>query len=994
MATSAPTTFLGWGPQPLARAAEALVDRYGQGLGSVLVAVPGARVGRGLAGELRRVATARGHRAWTPPRFLTQGRLVDELLELGLPTADRPTRTFAWERALAGTLHGGASDLFERVPERGDRLGWWRLAERVRALHAELVDEGHDFADLARDGAGALLGPEAGEREQRRWAALATVQERWRALLAAEGLADPHDARNAAIRGGAVTRGNTLALVGIVDGPGLLYRTLRALDPPPDVFVLAPESEAAGFDALGFLVAEHWRSRSLALAPDGSLSRWHVVAGPEQEAELAARLVAHRVAEAHDDGRRPLSAGDVTLGVADEAVIPFLERRFGHEGVRARPAAGEPLERTPPARLLAAFARWLDGRAAGAAAALVRHPDLERVLAARLAADAPLAAWSAPPAGAPPDTPRVVPDIAALFDRVRSEHVVESLGGELPADVRARDRGALHAVLDHLAELLGPLAAPAALPLVDAVAAIRELCLDVYAETEPDTTPTRVTHEALAALGELLDTYAHVPRELAGDVTPSVALELVVRALRGRAAPPSPDEESTPTIEVLGWLELPFDPAPVLVVTGFVEGAVPASPAVDAFLPDSLRRRLGLEDDTHRTARDAYIAATLVATRCVDFLSPRRTRAGDPLFPSRLAFHAEPEEVLRRVQHALVPLSLAPPTADSAGTQRIARYMQPKLTARRAPTLFSVTDFKAYIESPYRYALERLMRLETVDDGARELDPRQFGTLVHEAARVLVERDLSGSQDVELLRDALLGRLADIAERTFGHTPLPAVAMQIEQARLRLVGLAEWQADRARDGWRVQHVEWQPSALTIDGIQRRAVSLGLPAPHAPAWLTGKIDRIDRHVGTGRFAILDYKTTSKPLRPDDVYRAQGRKKDAPREWRDPQLALYCLLAAELLGDDERLPELGYLSLTPLGVDWSPAPDEWADLGVVASAQELACEIALKIRNNVFDDLGNLSKFHSELVGELIGVGFVVAPGSDADETEEGREEVPA
>src|SRR5690606_29131472 len=126
--------------------------------------------------------------------------------------------------------------------------------------------------------------------------------------------------------------------------------------------------------------------------------------------------------------------------------------------------------------------------------------------------------------------------------RVRSEHVLESLGDELPADVRARDRGALRAVLDHLTELLGPLADPAAMPLADAVAAIRELCLEVYAGLEPEATPTRVTHEALAALGELLDTYAQVPSALAGDLTPSVALELVVRALRGRAAPPSPDE--------------------------------------------------------------------------------------------------------------------------------------------------------------------------------------------------------------------------------------------------------------------------------------------------------------------------------------------------------------------------------------------------------------------------------------------------------------------
>jgi len=503
----------------------------------------------------------------------------------------------------------------------------------------------------------------------------------------------------------------------------------------------------------------------------------------------------------------------------------------------------------------------------------------------------------------------------------------------------------------------------------------------------------RVTREALAALGEALDTLAHVPRGLAGEVTPSVALELTVRALRGRAVPPAPEEVGAPTLEVLGWLELPFDPAPVLVVTGFVEGAVPSSPAVDGFLPDSLRKRLGLEDDAHRTARDAYVAAMLVATRSVDFISPRRTREGDPRFPSRLAFHAEPEEVLRRVQHALEPLNLAPNAEGTARAPRRASYQRPKLSAQREPQLFSATDFKAYIESPYRYALERLLRLQTVDDGARELDPRQFGTLVHAAAAVLVEGELAATKDQQQLEEALLGRLAEVAERSFGCAPLPAVAMQIEQARLRLVDLAEWQAERARLGWRVEHVEWQPSSVTIGPIttgtvRRPAVSLGMPAPQAPAWLTGRIDRIDRNVHTGLLAILDYKTSAKALRPEDVFRVSA-KKDTRPEWRDPQLALYCLLAAELRGADKRLPELGYLSLTPTGHKWCPAPPEWAALDIVESARKRACELVAEIRLGAFDDLGTVGKFNAPLVNELLGVGFIVAPDSDEpDEVESG------
>ena len=81
---------------------------------------------------------------------------------------------------------------------------------------------------------------------------------------------------------------------------------------------------------------------------------------------------------ARPDGPRTASA--VTIGLVDEEVLPYLERRFAADQVRARAASSSTLERSAPARLLSALARWIDGRTASAAAELVRHPDLERWL--------------------------------------------------------------------------------------------------------------------------------------------------------------------------------------------------------------------------------------------------------------------------------------------------------------------------------------------------------------------------------------------------------------------------------------------------------------------------------------------------------------------------------------------------------------------------------------------------------------------------------------
>jgi len=988
MPNTAQRHFLGWPTRPLRGAAMALVERFGAGLSDVFVAVPGARAGRGLDVELRRVAEAAGLRAWTPPRIMTQGRLVDELLRLEGARADRSTRTLAWARALRETLPAGSGDLLERTPEASDTLGWLRLAERVRTLHAELADAGSDFRALAE---GDALAPFVGasDREQRRWRVLAAVQGRWREILKDAQLVDPHDARNHALAENAVVQGRAVALVGIVDGPGLLRRTLAALEPGPEAFVLAPASEARGFDALGFCVPEYWLERDLPLGAGDGLERWHIVVGPAEEAELAARLVAHRVV-ASDASGAPLTAADVTIGVTDEAVIPYLERRFGADGVRARPAAGLPLEHTPPAKLLEALATWLEGRTASAAAALVRHPDLEVHLTRALHPD-------------PTSSRGIAPDLPSLFDRIRATHVPAVLDTSLPEGVREADRALLGATLDAVRALLGPLAERRDLALADGVVAVRSALIEVYAgrdlEGEPDQTTAeqleaiRVLRAALAALGEVLDDLARVPPMLAGTLDPVSVLRLVVRTVRGRSVPPAPVDPAVPTIEVLGWLELPLDPAPLLIVTDFVEGAVPTAPAADPFLPDSLRARLGLESDQTRAARDAYVAATLVATRSVDFISPRRTAEGDPRFPSRLAFHAAPEAVLRRVEFALRPalleVSVTDPTAAAAQS-----YRRPVLRPREERDVFSVTDFRAFLDSPYRFALERLLRAEELQDEVHELDPRSFGTLLHEAARVLGEEAHRASTDARALQDALLGRLEHIALALYGRAPEPAVRLQLEQAEMRLVHLANWQAERARRGWRVEHVEWAPPLDDVHGRRRHAVPLPMDPGAAPAWLAGKIDRIDVHVATGRLSILDYKSGAKATLPKKALKVPKDGASGPEslQWNDPQLALYCHLAASLLRSAKGFPELGYLSLTASEAQWNPVPEDddsqsWERAGAVDSALHLARGIVAKVRAGDYDSIGKASNWRAGLARELVGVGFTVAPDEGETDDEE-------
>ena len=75
------------------------------------------------------------------------------------------------------------------------------------------------------------------------------------------------------------------------------------------------------------------------------------------------------------------------------------------------------------------------------------------------------------------------------------------------------------------------------------------------------------------------------------------------------------DARPAGAIDLLGWLELLWEDAPHLVVTGLNDGRLPETVAGDPFLPEALRARLGLKTNEARFARDAYLLAALTACR-------------------------------------------------------------------------------------------------------------------------------------------------------------------------------------------------------------------------------------------------------------------------------------------------------------------------------------------------------------------------------------------
>lgn len=940
--------FLGWDAPLLPRAAAFLYDTFRDvpaagpvRLDGVLAVVPGRRAGRRLTELVLEVAEKDG-RIVRPPDIVTVGSLPDVLGARQGSAASGLQLRLAWSAALRAA--DDLSALLSAPPAPEDWGGWWALGAQLASLRRELLGEGLDFADVARRVEEGL--PD----EPERWSLLAELAGRVDQTLERAGVRDPDRMVLEAIRAGEGSAGGrAVCLVGTAELPATARQLLGNLKEEVLALVHAPPEEEAAFRDDGTVRDDAWLERALPVE-DGHL---RVVDRPGDQAAAVAEALAET------EGR--WGPQDVVVGLGDEDLRPYVERTLGTWEVPTRYAPGRPLERTRPARLLQAVADYLREGEAEALAALLRHPDMSARLRDRL------------------ETGTDREWLAALDGhraRCLPARIPEAGPAGWPPAAAPRKAGLPLPLARALDEVLGP--DPALLgglhpyhrerPLREWAPAILELLLSVYGSEPLDRSrpEERDLLDALEALRDRLAELREVPPALDGPVEAAEALEVVLREARAEAVPPEPDSRA---VELLGWLELRPDDAPAVVVAGMNEGRIPESVQGDPFLPDGLRSALGLLDNRRRYARDALALTALVHSRpYVRFVAGRRDPDGNPLLPSRLLLATSPEalpaRVLRFVEgrtddptfglagEAPGSVEEAPNPAASAPAAGDAFPLPPEEEIRAAPPVTSlpVTDFGLLLTDPYAFALRRVRKLDVVDDTARELDPAAFGILLHDVLKRFGTSEAAGSTRAAFIADFLEETLETRARALFGSAPLPAVAVQVEQARLRLRAFAEVQGAWAAEGWEVAAVE----VSTPPGG-------GAPFPDGgspPFHLTGTIDRIDRHPERELWAVLDYKTGDQARTPDQRHR-KGRGEN--RRWVDLQLPLYRYLLPELeapvtlpvppaeAGRDHVL--LGYVNLPRQREKTQVALANW-DLETLAGADEAARQVIRYVRENRF------------------------------------------
>jgi sulfur relay (sulfurtransferase) DsrF/TusC family protein len=503
--------FLDFSQPALSSAAEYLLQRYQRGAGAdmanAIVVLPGRRAARRLLEILVEVSQQRGL-LLSPPTLETVGQLPEQLYQAKRPFASGLTQQLAWASVLRDADGKHLQRVVAAPTAPDDVVGWLDLAQSVSQLHTELAADVLDFRDVARRGRELET---FGEGE--RWAALRHLQEEYLKTLDTLQLWDVQTARLVAIAQRECQTDRDIVVLGAVDIPRTLRQMLEQVAERVTVLVHAPRAWADRFDDDGCLVPEVWATVSVPLDAD----RVRLVDGPAEVADMAARCLADL------EGR--YRADEITIGLADESIAPYVSRQLHDCGIAARTAVGTATSETAPYRLLAAFEAYFRSSRYGEFAALVRHPDLS--------------AWIA--------KGEVAANWLERLDEYFRQHLQSRLSGDWLGD-DARDRP-VRQVYERV-EVLRQYFQGSARPWPAWHDGLRQLLLEVYGDRVWDRERDRVSLDVFGQIRDALASVEAVPPALIPTIDAATAIQLTLRQLRSASVSSKFDPEA---IELLGW---------------------------------------------------------------------------------------------------------------------------------------------------------------------------------------------------------------------------------------------------------------------------------------------------------------------------------------------------------------------------------------------------------------------------------------------------------
>jgi len=740
------------------------------------------------------------------------------------PLASRSDREAAWGLVLQKAPRSSMEHLFPK----GEVLEGEQALLGTAGMMCDLCDL------LAEGGITPLLPrlPEVCSEDEERWQEIAPLYRSYLHELKRYSLWDPNEAR---IKACEAPPGATKALViaCIPDLPEAARKRAAALleqGVPVTVLVWKPDAETGwggGFDGWGHPITQEWIAAEIPLFANQIV----MARDPAEEGALALDFLAEA------GGDHALVLGDPALGTAFQAEVL---RRGGSPYL----PEGEALARTESAIVVSEWLSLRRDRSLRTLRRLLETPHFSAWLGAicDLSQERMLAACD-----------------ALILERLAESITEEAIPPKGISDhtVRADATGLQHSVQREFSK------------------GAKEIVAEIW-KNDPGSYPRN-------GLEEVLDVCEESSSVLRSWPDPEKAQEASL--LRALSRSKKFGASKLGDLELSGWLEAPWSEAKRLVLAGCTEGCLPASTDGHPFLPDQKRSQLGIPDNATRRARDAYLLGCLVRTRGVEHFRCSFAKFGpdgSPSVPSTLLMRCPEEDLPERV---LALFRKSPSVAVPTLREHDWKWNLPLIGEPLQK--INVTDFAAYLMCPFRFYLRKFLNLKSQDPDQREMDPMQFGILVHSVLESYGKEtpDLS---DREEIAAAVLSSLEREITQRFGMDPSPVVRVQAEAARVRLLSFASVQAAQVALGWKIVEVEHKSSGALHFG--------GLP-------LSAMIDRIEAN--GNRVRVLDYKTYTSSKTPEEVHlhppsraflpEAKTTLRGNPKAWVDLQLPLYRKIA---------------------------------------------------------------------------------------------------
>jgi ATP-dependent helicase/nuclease subunit B len=822
----------------------------------------------------------------------------------------------AWCRVLIDASPDEYEHLFPRRFSAEDFHWVSRAGDMIQRLRHSLADGAyriHDVIDRCRS---ELEEPE-------RWETLAHLETLYLSALRNRGLQDPILQRIESAGHLELSPEIEQIVVAAVPDPSLLVlRALKRLAAHVDIAILvhAPPDHSHCFDEWGRPMAEPWCENEIPI-PDADANI--ILAGsPVDQSQEVLEQMATAVNQ--------FAPGQIALGVPDDTVTGFLETALSDAGLRAFDPADRNVKDHPLFRLLEGYATLVTDGSYDVLRRILRHPDMLECLQAIFAGE-----------GDHKNTFSTYRLLEAL-DRFQNMY--------LPADFAGVCGHLGESISDRftiLGQAIGFLQSHVdAFHRGDVATSLRGFLKDVYTARQLDSQlPSDVEFESVASkIDVVLRELEEVPSSLRADDNEQT-LHLFMLRLEEEVYHRAREES---TVDLEGWLELPWNDAPFLIVTGMNEGMVPDGRVSDVFLPDSLRQKLDLRDDRQRLARDSYLIRTFVESRCDDsrvcFVVGKTTRTGDPLKPSRLLFRCTDADLIRRAERLFGPIDVKRSNVPATAGFKLNADIPPDLNRDEAGiNRLSVTAFREFLTCPFRFYLRRILGMETLDDEKPGMDALDFGTLVHDALKRMAQSDIWQHAKEETIREFLCDAAEKWVRNRYGKSRSMPIMVALDSARRRLAAAARVQADLTRSGWQIVDVE--------KAIERNLGEI---------LVVGTIDRIDRHSESGAIRIIDYKTSDRSTTPEAAHLAATTPESPAyagvsvagkaRRWTDLQLPLYySLFGAADTGSDV---DIAYFNLPKAIGDTRVESWDRFDKSLYASAMSCANAVVDRVRSGDF------------------------------------------